>query len=78
MREGLQNFGKHGPIPGTEAIWFSADGRTLVTIFDIDDPSEMHKYGTLYAPYSEQVETHVVSDATTGVANMQAGLDLAP
>ena len=75
MREGLANFAKHG-IPGVEAMWFSADARTVVGLYEVDDPADLHKYGTFYALYVEEVETHVVSDATAGVANMQAGLDL--
>jgi hypothetical protein len=76
MREGLENFGKHG-IPGVEAMWFSADARTVVVLYEINDPTDLHKYGTFYAPYIEHIETHLVTDATAGVANMQAGLDLA-
>ena len=77
IREGLESFKKHG-APGMEASWFSADGRTVVSIYEIDDPTDLHKYSTMYAPYIETTETHVVSDASAGVANMSAGLDLAP
>jgi hypothetical protein len=76
MREGLANFEKHG-APGMEALWLSADARTLVALYELDDPSELHKYQTLYAPYLESVETHLMSDAAAGTANMRAGLDLA-
>jgi hypothetical protein len=77
MREGLENFGKHG-LPGEEGFWFSADARTVFTLYEIDDIADLHKYATFYAPYIEHVETHLVTDGTAGVANMQAGLDLAP
>jgi hypothetical protein len=77
MREGLENFQKHGS-PGLESMWMSADARTFVAIYELDDPAELHKYSTLYAPYIESSETHIVSDVADGVANMSAGLDLAP
>jgi len=76
MREGLANFQKHG-APGMAAGWLSADARTYIMLYEVDDPSELHKYNTLYAPYIESVETHVVSDLAVGTANMGAGLELA-
>jgi hypothetical protein len=77
MREGLESFKKHG-TPGMEESWFSADGRTVVLISEVDDVADLHKYSSFYAPYIEATETHVVSNASAGVANMSAGLDLAP
>jgi len=77
IREGLESFKKHG-LPGMEAMWMSADARTVVAIYDLDDPADLHKYSTLYAPYIEATETHIVSDASAGVANMSAGLELTP
>jgi hypothetical protein len=77
MREGLESFGKHG-FPGLESLWISSDARTMVGIFEVDDASDLHKYSILYAPHLEAIETHIVSDVRAGVANMSAGLDLAP
>jgi hypothetical protein len=55
MREGLENFVKHG-VPGIEANWFSADGRTVVTVYEIDDIADLHKYATFYAPTSNTLK----------------------
>jgi hypothetical protein len=76
MREGVESFGRHG-FPGLESLWISSDARTMVGIFEVDDPSDLHKYSILYAPYLEGIETHIVSDAAAGVASMSAGLNLA-
>jgi hypothetical protein len=77
MRTGLATFEKHG-VPGLEALWMSADSKTAVLIVEIDDPTQLHPYETLYAPYMEHIETHIVSDVVAGVAHMKAGLDLIP
>jgi hypothetical protein len=77
IRAGLETFEKMGS-PGMEALWMSADAKTAVGFYEIDEPSELHKYATLYAPYFEHIETHLVSDALAGVANMKEGLDLVP
>ena len=50
----------------------------MVGIFEVDDASDLQKYSIQYAPYLEAIETHIVSDVEAGVANMSAGLDLAP
>jgi len=42
MREGLETFEKHG-APGMETMWMSADARTVVIIYEVDDPSDLHK-----------------------------------
>ena len=76
MREGVESFGKHG-FPGLESLWISSDARTMVGVFEVGDVADLHKYSILYAPYIEAIETHIVSDAAAGVANMSAGLDLA-
>jgi hypothetical protein len=76
IQKGLETFGKHGSGSIT-AFWFSADARTVFGVYEIDDPSELQKYMTLYAPYIESLEQHVVVEGEAGFANMQAGLDLA-
>ena len=60
-----------------EGLWLSADARTIFAIVEVDDLNEVHKYMSLYSPYVEEIEVHVVADAATGVANMKAALDMA-
>lgn len=77
MRAGLENFDKSGGPPGMEGLWLSADAKTIFAMLEVDDLNGVHTYMSLYAPYVEDIEVHVVTDAETGVANMKAALDLA-
>jgi hypothetical protein len=77
MRENVELFEQHGAT-GLEAFWLSADARTIVALYEMDNPTDMQKSLTLYAPHIEQIETHVVTDGPAGVANVKAGLGLAP
>jgi hypothetical protein len=77
MRAGLETFEKLG-APGLEAMWLSVDSKTAVAFFELDDPTELHRYEVAYAPFFEHIEIHIVSDVATGVANMKAGFDLIP
>jgi hypothetical protein len=78
MRENLETFEKHGAPKGLEGLWMSADGRTVFAIYETDDPSDLQKYTVLYAPYLEQLELHLVTDASVAVPNMKEALGLVP
>jgi hypothetical protein len=77
IRAGLENFEKNGGPAGMEGLWLSADAKTIFAIVDVDDLNDVHTYMSLYSPYVEDIEVHVVTDASTGVANMKAALDMA-
>jgi hypothetical protein len=77
MREGVENFVKHGAgASGMETLWASADAKTVIALYEVDDVAELHKNATLYAPYFEHVETHLVTDSSVSVANTREALDL--
>lgn len=76
MREGLESFTKHGGgESGMETLWTSADAKTVIGVYEVVDIAGFHKNAALYVPYFEQVETHLVTDATAGVANIKEALD---
>jgi hypothetical protein len=77
MRAGLALFEKQG-VAGLETMWLSSDAKTIVALYEVDSPADLHKYGALYAPYFESMETHLVSDIPTGTAALSEGLSLAP
>lgn len=77
IRAGLENFDKNGGPPGMESLWISTDAKTVFAVVDVDDLNEVQKYMSLYSPYVEDIEVHMVTDASTGVANMKAALDMA-
>jgi hypothetical protein len=76
IREGLENFDKSGGPVGMENLWISADAKTVFGVYEVDDVNEVQKYMSLYSPYVEDIEVHVVNDASAGVANMKAALDM--
>jgi hypothetical protein len=76
IRAGLENFEKSGGPPGMEGLWLSADAKTIFAMLEVDDLNGVHTYMSLYSPYVEDIEVHVVTDAATGVANMKAALDM--
>jgi hypothetical protein len=78
MRAGLENFEKNGAADGLEGLWMSSDGKTIIGFYEVNDSADLSKYNSLYAPYYEQIETHLVNDISVGVANMKAALDIAP
>jgi hypothetical protein len=52
-RKALEVFGKVGELPGTESTWASADGKTFVSLLEIDSP-DMTTIAT-YAPFFEEL-----------------------
>jgi hypothetical protein len=76
IRAGLETFEEHGLPTGTESFWAGSDGKTFITVSEVDDISESQKFNSLYSPYFESVETYVVMDGMAGAANIKAALDM--
>jgi hypothetical protein len=51
-RQALQVYGKAGLIPGTEATWAGADGKTFISLVETDAPDMIS--AATYAPFMEE------------------------
>ena len=52
-RKALEVFAKVGEVPGTESTWASADGKTFVSLLEVDS-FDMTTFAT-YAPFFEEL-----------------------